>query len=293
MNLQIAVESFARAAYCLSDSDLERPWTWGDYNEGLRFAFFQTYLELRALAVNLLAQRESLNRPLTQAQAALGQYHRAYQDLRAALVGVSDTEAERTPAPGEWSVRSAVAHIVESERSFFAVTRYAVERTRAADRGEDEWPLELSDEAWDEFWRSNQDVFEQIKDIAHLSELLDYYTGLHGRVMTYFADVTNAELQAPAVFWESTAMPVAFRLHRFDAHLRQHTIQIDKTLEAINGAPGEARRLLRLVFNALAETQAYRIIKPAAGGARFGAAESDALANEIMRRTDEIIALTR
>lgn len=292
MNLQIAVESFARAAYCLSDSDLERPWVWGEYDEGLRFAFFRTYEELRTLAVNLLAQREQLGRPLTQAQVCLGQYHIAYQDLRSALVGVSDTEAERIPAENEWPLRTIVLHIIDAERSFFAITRYAIERTRPSGHREPEWPLAMSDEAWDKFWADSQDRFEEIKESAPLSDLLDYYASLHGRIMTYFADATDPELQAPSVFWESTVMPVAFRLHRFDSHLRQHTIQVDKTLAMLYGPPNEARRLLRLVYNALAETQAYRIVKLGSVSG-FGSAESDLLANEIMRRTDEIIALTR
>ena len=31
-------------------------------------------------------------------------------------------------------------------------------------------------------------------------------------------------------------MPIEFRLHRFDSHLRQHTIQAEKTLAGLVGA---------------------------------------------------------
>ena len=47
MELQGAVERFARLTISLSDADLERPWAWGDYDEGVRFAFFRNFESLR------------------------------------------------------------------------------------------------------------------------------------------------------------------------------------------------------------------------------------------------------
>jgi hypothetical protein len=49
-------------------------------------------------------------------------------------------------------------------------------------------------------------------------------------------------------------MPIRFRLHRFEEHLRQHTIQLDKTLAAIR-PPTEAHRLVRNIYNALADVE--------------------------------------
>ncbi len=50
-------------------------------------------------------------------------------------------------------------------------------------------------------------------------------------------------------------MPLRFRLHRFEEHLRQHTIQLDKTLVAIDRVPTEAQRLVRNIYNALADVE--------------------------------------
>ena len=55
-------------------------------------------------------------------------------------------------------------------------------------------------------------------------------------------------------------MPIRFRLHRFEEHLRQHIVQLDKTLAVIR-PPTEAHRLVRNVYNALAD------IESAAAGA--------------------------
>ncbi len=54
-------------------------------------------------------------------------------------------------------------------------------------------------------------------------------------------------------------MPLRFRLHRFESHLRQHTIQIDKTLAAIGRAPTEVQRLNRLIYTALADAESQLI----------------------------------
>ena len=49
-------------------------------------------------------------------------------------------------------------------------------------------------------------------------------------------------------------MPIRFRLHRFEEHLRQHIVQLDKTLAVIR-PPTEAHRLVRNVYNALADVE--------------------------------------
>jgi hypothetical protein len=85
------------------------------------------------------------------------------------------------------------------------------------------------------------------------------------------------------VFWEEEHFPIHYRLHRFEAHTRQHTIQIDKTLIAIGLAPTEGKRLIRMLYNALAEVD----------GALIGAEDAMKperleLANTILARTSEL-----
>ena len=51
------------------------------------------------------------------------------------------------------------------------------------------------------------------------------------------------ELDLPSTFWEETRFPIYHRLHRYEAHYTQHTIQIDKTLEAIGQCPDRIKAL--------------------------------------------------
>ena len=78
---------FAALMLPLTEKELERNWKWKDHDEeGIRFAFFVTLQELRHLAVTLSA---TLPKP-TAAQHILSQYHAAYMDLQAAVLGLSN-----------------------------------------------------------------------------------------------------------------------------------------------------------------------------------------------------------
>ena len=96
-SLTHAVQNFAALMQLLSEKDLERDWRWKDHDEeGIRFAFFVTLQELRHLAVTL----STLRPKPTPAQHILSQYHSAYMDLHAALLGLSPEDSDRPPAEG-------------------------------------------------------------------------------------------------------------------------------------------------------------------------------------------------
>jgi hypothetical protein len=82
-------------------------------------------------------------------------------------------------------------------------------------------------------------------------------------------------------------MMIRFRLHRLDSHLRQHTIQVEKIQAALGTPTNEARRLLRLIYNALAELQGALL-----GAPQTGIDAQHALAQTITERTGEIAAIT-
>ena len=100
-----AVERFVTVTHRLPDEVLEREWTWRAYSEGVRLAFFRTYEQLCQLAAALGAERAAQGLGMTAAQWALTQYHTAYRDLQAVLLGLEPDLLDRPPAKGEWSVR--------------------------------------------------------------------------------------------------------------------------------------------------------------------------------------------
>ncbi len=120
-------------------------------------------------------------------------------------------------------------------------------------------------------------------DEASLGGIVAYYDELHQRILSELADIDAAELDAPSLWWEGYGMPVRFRLHRFSSHLRQHTIQIEKTLAALGHSPSEVQRLWRLLYGALAEAEGVTI-----GAWELGIEQRREVAAQITRWAGEI-----
>ena len=276
--LNRVVQDFAALVLPLSEKDLEREWIWKDHDEeGIRFAFFVTLQELRDLAVTLATLRSRT----TPAQHILSQYHAAYLDLQAAILGLSNEDAERAPAEGEWSVQKAYAHILSTEINFTITVRYALEGHRAG-----AWtPEKFSDADADRLAGISDDEYLALIK-GPLSGMVAYHRDLHRIIVEQFSRITDQELGLLSTFWEETRFPIRHRLHRYEAHFAQHTVQIDKTLVAIGHAPAESKRLLRRLFAALAEAE----------GMMIGAEIMDdtailATASSISERTKEIRGL--
>ena len=276
--LNRAVQEFAALMLPISEKDLEHPWRWKDHDEeGIRFAFFVTLQELRQLAVTLAARRA---RP-TRAQHILSQYHVAYVDLQAALLGLTKEGTERAPAEGEWPVRKVYAHILSTEINFTITIRYALEKHRAGT-----WTSEpIPDADADRLAGISDDDFRALTSGA-LDKMLTYDRTLHSAIIEEFSGISDEELELPSTFWEETRFPIKHRLHRYEAHFVQHTVQIDKTLVAIGNAPTESKRLLRKIYAALAEAEGMMI----GAGERENTAIHET-ASSLSERTKEIEGL--
>jgi hypothetical protein len=287
LNLTQAVEKFALTTCHLSDEDLERQWDWRAYREGVRYAMFRTYEELRTLAAQLMAERSSKGTPISTAHHSLGQYHGAYRDLQAIMMGVDDNLLNKPPAPDEWPLRIILGHILAAEREFFARIWHAVQHYRNQEMPEDQEPVpvEMTDEEVADFVGSHAE-FERTMNRLSIAGIMSFYDSLHKRVLRELTDIKGFELEAESLWWEGTPFTVEFRLHRLDAHLRQHTVQIEKTLEALAGSPSEAQRLVRLIYAALADVDSMII-----GDWGHGKNERNELAGKINVRADEVSAI--
>ncbi len=277
-----AVERFAFTTKDFDEADLEKPWGWRSYDqEGVRFAFFRTYEELRELAVKLELERQNLGMPLTSAQRILGQYHVAFRDLQAVLLGVTSEIEDVPPVDGEWSIREILSHIIRADVGFFVAVRYAIERHRSGD----ERPVEISDEAWERISGLNERTYASLVE-GSCENLRQFHVDHHRRIVEEFADLSEQELELGSKYWEDEEMSLRFRLHRFDSHMRQHTVQLEKALYDLDSPPSEATRLLRLIYCALAGCESKMI-----GVSEVGLALQNEVVNNIITRIDEITSI--
>jgi len=277
--LRSAIDNFADLVLDLTDEQLELDWAWGSYDsEGVRFSFFRLYEELRDLGGIIHQERLTAGVPITGAQYSLARYHAAYLDLQAVLLGISPEQAEQAPSEGEWSLRRTDAHMIGADLGFYVAIKFALDRKR---QGLD--PLvEISDKTWLDIAGMDEKELDAIMDSA-LDGLQTYHRQLHARILEDFVDINPSELQMHSKYWEKETLTLSFRLGRFDSHLRQHTVQIEKTLVDLGYLPNESKRLLRLVYAALAGIEGALLGVP-----EISRREIELRAEKIAARTDEI-----
>lgn len=275
-----AVSMLAKASHSLTERDLSQPWQWHAHREGVRFALIGTYHELRTLAVKCHQEHLRRRQTMTAVHQALTFHHATYRDFQAVLLGVPDDLLDQDPAPGEWSLRRIMAHIVYVECFFFTLVHDGLIHARTgAERPS------LSNEhiaAIIPDYNNLETIIEQLTR----APLLTFYDKLHQRIWDQFNDMSDEDLLVPSPWWEEKPVTLGWRLHRFDAHLREHTIQIEKSLAALDVPLPEGRRQLRRVYGALADVASKTL-----GADDVCRSECSELAEAIQARTEEITAV--
>ena len=240
-----AVMTLALAALPLSDQELDEDWAWRMYDEeGKRFALLQAAMELRSLAIVAETERGTSGPPITLAQRIVAHHRLAFRDLCGLVVGLPDEQVDRPPAEGEWPVRDAIWHMMEVENAF---TVAILGSLRGMFDGVDDPDVDQA------FAVASAALAypEPAKPSGGTRAVLAAAESQHRRVTADLVALTDEDLDVPSRFWEDVRFPVRFRMHRYVAHLSQHTIQVEKTLAAIGHPPTEARMLVRDLCRAL------------------------------------------
>ena len=274
MTVTRAVERLVRASVRLGDADLDRPYAWEAYDEdGLRFALLTAHHLLRETHATVAAARLGAGKPFSEAQRILAQVHEAYRDLTGALAGTSEAELDQPPPNEQWPLREVLKHVLGAENGFLTAIVVALEAVRAGTPN----PLPSNDA-----WKLKRGQPED--PAGSRADALDALFRSHVAILRALDGVTDVELDTPSWFWEDTGYPIRFRMHRFEEHLRQHTIQVDKTLAALGHPPTEAERLVRNLYNALAGVESVAAGSDAGGDVLDRCAASiDAIAADVLR----------
>jgi hypothetical protein len=232
----------------IGDAALEKPWPWRGEEADVRYGLYRQYEaleDIRARVAPLIGESlrsQSPARPLVGAATA------ARWDLHGLLVGLSDAELDRDPANGEWTARQTLAHIVNGQRAYGWYTAWWLARR---DAPPDDFPPRIPDDVAKaaNLPAEETEAEGSLPEVrARLDEILDLAAGV-------FAPLGDDELAARAR-WAGIAVDIRFRVGRWASHLREHTIQTEKTLAMIDRPLSEVERLVRLIAAAWGRLEA-------------------------------------
>jgi hypothetical protein len=217
----------------LDDAALARPWTWRDARTTVRYALYRTLEEAQEALVAVAAGAHPESRRI------LAMAQRAFGDLRGLLLGVPAALLDTPPREGEWPLRETLRHMLLVERRYALQSRYAVERTDAE-------PVRIPDD--------RLPTAAQIEASGDMDTLLGRLGDARAETYRWLGDVPPAGMTRPTI-WAQYSVDVRFRLHRFAAHVVEHTIQCEKILDAIGYRQTEGRRIVRHISAAIGELE--------------------------------------
>jgi len=217
----------------LDEGELSRPWTFRGGAMSVRFALYRTLEDVHEALVPVAA------RPHPESRRILALAQRAFGDLRGLLLGLPTALLDAPPREGEWPIRETMRHMLLVERRYAVQTRYAIERR-------DEEPMRIADD--------RLPTAAQLDTSGEVGALLERLGEARAETNRWLGDVAATAMTRPTQ-WMHYAIDVRFRLHRFAAHIVEHTIQCEKTLEALGRRQTEGRRIARALTAALGELE--------------------------------------
>jgi hypothetical protein len=219
----------------LDEGALERSWSFRDKRMSVRYALYRTLEDAQEALVELAA------RPHAESRRILALAQQAFGDLRGLVLGLAEDLLERAPREGEWSVGAVLRHVLSVEQRYAIQTQWAVERA-------DSDPIRIQTD--------RLPSAEPLPISASAVELLAALASARAETNRMLGNVAPAAMTRPTQ-WVHYDVDVRFRLHRFGAHIAEHTVQCEKTLAGLGGPMTEGRRIVRRLTATLGAIEGF------------------------------------
>lgn len=222
------------------DDALDEMWRWRATDPDdveLRYGLYQIGERLEeAIRAIELGRAAGSGATMGPAVPALGVTTAVRWELHGLLAPLAAELWDADPGRGEWTIRQTVAHIVISQRLYGWSNAWFLSRPTTPEEAvyapDGTLPPEPSEE--DEGAGTPDEVR------ARFDEVVD-------------ANIcANAGLDRAAMLvgarWAGLPVTIDFRFGRYGSHIREHTVQIDKTLAMLGHQPTEVDRVVRLIL---------------------------------------------
>ena len=232
----------------IGDADLTRPWLWkGGSEEEVRYGFYRIAESFELAGMEAQTQLRTAGIERGRAADRIAPVTAARWDLRGLLVPIPDSAWDNDPGNEEWTIRQTMAHLIESQRYYGVGTAWWQSQA-----------LSIDDPALPPV--APESVYEGLptedeEGAGNPSEVRDRLDTVVDTACAALGGLPPDRLGIGAR-WSGFAVDIDFRLGRWSSHLREHTIQVEKTLVMIGHRPTEVDRLVRLILAAWGRAEA-------------------------------------
>jgi DinB superfamily len=217
---------------------MTRQWLWNgrDPEDGIRYGIYRAGETIDAAGAELeaaLGGAPVRSPGAIRASAATV----ARWELQGRLASLDDEILDRLPRPGEWTVRETMAHTIGGQRGYGWITRWWASQPLGDDR-----PARVTEEA--DVLAQRELPSDEMEGEGSLAEIRARLDDVVDEWSLRLADLDSTAMAAPAV-WSGIPVDIDFRIGRWASHIREHTIQLDKTLDWLGYQPSEPVRIVR------------------------------------------------
>ena len=235
----------------IRDADLGTFWAWkGDGENELRYGFYRILEDFERAGIDAATALRETGVERGRAAELIAPTTAARWDLQGILLQLPDSAwdvdpgDEQYPAwdadPGEkqWTVRRTLGHVIGGQRGYAAVTAWWQAQGLPADSN---LPTARPSMIYDALPSDEEEGAGSPAELRiRLDEVVD-------RSAERLAGLPRNRL-AFGTRWMDFAIDIGFRIGRWSSHLREHTIQVEKTLVMLGHTPTEVDRLIRLIL---------------------------------------------
>jgi hypothetical protein len=255
------IDSLLRMVSGISDDQLLMSWAWRGTELNVRHGLYRM-LEIFEEGAEAVGHQSRSARLRDQSEA--GRW-----DLHAVMISLADSDLDADPGEEQWTIRKTLRHMLGAQ-DWFAHVLSDSAQLLAADTPV---PVDLPNQILANF--GPRPPYAK----GTIPEILSLFDQLMDRALSSVEELERLERLEVPIDWFGSRVTVGFFAHRQSAHLREHTIQIDKTLRMLGRTPTEAQRIARAQARAFASL----LSAPAATVAdKLGEAES--VADELGQR---------
>jgi hypothetical protein len=240
LRARAALGSAAADYLSIPDSSLQRTWLFRghDTEDGVRYGIYRGAETVDAASAELEAALAGGAR--TPAAIRCAPATIARWALQGRLAALDDAVLDRVPKDGEWTARQTLAHTIAGQRGYGWFTRWWLSQPPGADRLS-RAPDEVVAQSERELPSEEAEGRGSVADVrARMDAALDEWA-------LRLAGLDEAALSAPAA-WSGVPVDIDFRLGRWASHIREHTVQLDKTLDWLGYQPSEVARIVRDLY---------------------------------------------